>query len=360
MIIRAAVALAGETGFSLASLQMEPPRSDEIRVKIAGVGLCHTDLEVRRNGAGWFPFPAVLGHEGAGIVEAVGSDVDHVVPGDAVVLGFDHCGTCRQCQRAQPAHCAEMLARNFSGRRRDGSTSLRTADGKAVASHFFGQSSFASHALVAARSAIAIPPRADLFRLGPLGCGVQTGAGAVLHSLAAQPGDSILVLGGGSVGLSAVMATVIAGCDRIVVAEPHASRRRLAMELGATDAIDPNESARLPGGFDHVLDTSGQPEMIAAGFACLGRRGTLGLLATSPPVATLSASLNGLVSTGQRIMGIIEGDSDPSQFVPELLAHHDAGRLPFDRLIRTYPLDDINQAIADQQAGAVVKAVLVP
>jgi aryl-alcohol dehydrogenase len=360
MMIRAAVALAGETGFSLASLRMEPPRADEVRVRIAGVGLCHTDLEVRRGGAGWFPFPAVLGHEGAGIVEAVGADVDHVVPGDAVILGFDHCGACRQCQRAQPAHCADMLARNFTGRRQDGSTALGMADGTAVASHFFGQSSFASHALVAARSAVAIAPRPDLFRLGPLGCGVQTGAGAVLNSLGAQAGDSILVLGSGSVGLSAVMAAVIAGCDRIVVVEPHASRRRLALELGATAAIDPNAGEPLPGGFDHVLDTSGRPDLIAAGFACLGRRGTLGLLATSPPVATLSASLNGLVSTGQRIIGIIEGDSDPRTFLPELLAHHDAGRLPFDRLIRTYPLADINEAIADQQAGHVVKAVLLP
>jgi aryl-alcohol dehydrogenase len=229
-----------------------------------------------------------------------------------------------------------------------------------VAGHFFGQSSFASHAVVAASSAIRIPHRADLARLGPLGCGVQTGAGAVLHSLAAQPGDAILVLGAGSVGLSAVMAARIAGCDRIEVLEPHARRRQLALELGATAAIDPALATALPNGFDHVLDTTGRPELIAAAFACLGRRGTLGLLATSPPDATLAASLNGLVSTGQRIIGIIEGDSDPQRFVPELLAYHDAGRLPFDRLIRTYPLADINRAIADQQAGTMVKAVLIP
>ena len=360
MKITAAVAHPDATGFALETLSLALPRADEIRVKIAGVGLCHTDVVVRDSGAGWFPFPAVLGHEGAGIVEAVGDGVSHVAPGDAVVLSFSHCGHCRACHHAEPAHCADMLALNFKGARPDGSTALATPSGQPVASHFFGQSAFASHAVVAAACAVKVPQTPRLALLGPLGCGIQTGAGAVLHSLAARLGDSLLVLGGGSVGLSAVMAAKIAGCAQIFVLEPHAARRALAQEFGATHVLDPAETADLPTGLDHVLDTTGRPELIARAFAGLGRRGTMGLVAASPRGSTLSTGLNDLVSTGQRLIGIIEGDADPHRFIPELLAHHAAGRLPFDRMIRTYPLADIATAIDDQHQGRVVKAVLIP
>jgi aryl-alcohol dehydrogenase len=359
MKITAAVARNGLPGFALETLTLEDPRDDEVRVRIVGVGLCHTDISVRENGAGWYPFPAVLGHEGAGIVEAVGAKVRTVRPGDAVILGFGSCGGCRSCRADAPTLCDAMLALNFGGGRPDGSTALRDDHGP-VASHFFGQSSFASHVLVAARNCVVVDDDLPLAQLGPLGCGIMTGAGAVLHAFRAKSADKLLISGGGSVGLSAVMAGAIAGCAEIIVVEPHAARRQLALELGATEVIDPATSPDLPGGMDHVLDTTGRTALLQKGLAALGRGGTLGLLAGSANEGPLHIDGNHIVSQGLRIIGIIEGNANPQSFIPELIAHHRAGRLPFDRLIRTYPLSDINTAIADQHAGRVVKAVLIP
>jgi aryl-alcohol dehydrogenase len=259
------------------------------------------------------------------------------------------------------------LRLNFSGRRADGTTALADADGP-VSSHFFGQSSFASRATVHESALVSVDAGPDLALLGPLGCGVQTGAGAIFHSHAARAGDGLLVIGGGSVGLSAVMAGAIVGCAPIIVVEPQAARRALALEFGASHVLDPAAVTDLaaavrgiaPGGVDHVFDTTGRTALLQAGLACLARLGTLGMVAGSASEGRLPVDCMGLVSQGQRVIGIIEGDSDPQLFIPELLAHYRAGRLPFDRMIRTYPLAEINTAIADQHAGAVVKAVLIP
>jgi aryl-alcohol dehydrogenase len=367
MIITAAVAHKGRSDFRVEPLTLHPPQDDEVRVRIAGVGLCHTDLMVREIGESWYPFPAVLGHEGAGHVEAVGRSVTRVKPGDAVVISFRSCGSCRHCHDAEPSACQSMLALNFRGQRPDGSTSLSNETGP-VASHFFGQSSFASHCIVHESAVVPVADTPLLPLLGPLGCGVQTGAGAILHSHAARPGDSLLVIGGGSVGLSAVMAGKIAGCAPLLVLEPHAARRQLAQDFGATHVLDPATTpdlaaavrAIVPEGVDHVFDTTGRTSLLEAALASLARRGTLGLVAGSASEGPLTLNPTSMVSQGIRILGIIEGDSDPQSFIPELIAHHHAGRLPFDRMIQTYSLADINQAIADQHHGKVVKAVLIP
>jgi len=156
------------------------------------------------------------------------------------------------------------------------------------------------------------------------------------------------------------MAAAIIGCDPIIVLEPHEARRALALELGAHRVLDPGDTPVLPTGMDHVLDTTGRPALLEQGLVSLGRRGTLGLVAASPQGTRLAIGPNDLVSHGQRIIGIIEGDSNPQIFIPQLIAHYRAGRLPFDRMIRRYPLSDINTAIDDQHAGRVVKAVLIP
>jgi aryl-alcohol dehydrogenase len=367
MRIVAAVARKGEPGFSVETINMGALQDDEVRLRIAGVGLCHTDLSVRAHGEGWYPFPAVLGHEGSGVVEAVGAGVSRVAVGDAVVVSFRSCGVCRPCAHAEPAGCEALLALNFSGRRADGSTALFD-DGGPIASHFFGQSSFASHAIVHETAVVRVENGPELPLLGPLGCGIQTGAGAIFHSHGARKGDSLLVIGGGSVGLSAVMAGAIIGCAPIIVLEPHEARRALALELGASHVLDP---ALVPDvaaavreivarGVDHVFDTTGKTVLLRAGMACLARRGTLGMVAGSAAEGALAIDCMAMVSDGQRLIGIIEGDSDPQLFIPELMAHYRAGRLPFERMIKTYPLADINTAIDDQLKGLVVKAVLIP
>lgn len=369
MKIRAAVAREGRPGFVVETLWIDPPRADEILVRIVGVGLCHTDITMAQLGAAAHPLPAVFGHEGSGIVEAVGGEVTKVAAGDHVVISFGSCGSCDHCDDGMPAGCRSLPALNFSGARPDGSTGLRDAEGP-IASNFFGQSSFASHALTRERNVVKVADDLPLEWLGPLGCGIQTGAGAVINVFAARPGSSILIVGGGSVGLSAVMAARIRGCSTIILIEPHASRRALAVEFGATHCLDPAAIADLvatlreiaPSGVDQAFDTTGIPAMLEAAMAVLGSRGVLGVVAGSaaPGGAGLPGDINRLVTMGQSVRGIVEGDSDPDSFIPELIGHYRAGRLPFDRMIRTYCLDAINEAIDDSLGGRVIKAVLIP
>ena len=235
MRIKAAVAYEGEELFRLESLELDEPRADEVRVKIAGVGICHSDL-VFKGGAMKYTHPVVFGHEGSGVVEAVGSAVTKVIPGDKVVLTFHSCGNCDHCGTDEPAYCESFVPLNFVGRRADGTTSLRNAKGEVI-SNFFGQSSFATHALAYERNIIKLDDDVPLELMGPLGCGVQTGAGAVLRALDVCNGTTILITGGGAVGLSAVMAAAIRECKIIIVVEPIKARRDLAISFGATHTI---------------------------------------------------------------------------------------------------------------------------
>ena len=367
MQITAAVAHAPHADFALETLDLAAPGADEVLVAIAGVGLCHTDI-VFRDQFVPFPLPAVLGHEGAGVVVAVGPGVTKVVPGDTVVLGFASCGTCPRCADHLPSYCREFVARNYAGVRPCGTSPL-SRDGVPVAGAFFGQSSFASHALADQRNVVKVDATGlDLAILGPLGCGLQTGAGAVLRAMDCPPGSTIAVFGGGPVGLAGVMAAHHRGCARIILIEPVAARRAIARDLGATEVIDPATGdvaaalrALVPEGVDFALETSGQVAVAQAALASLASRGMLGLVGVPPrPDDALSLNLAAAITYGQRIIGIIEGDSDLDGFIPELIALHRAGRFPFNRLISTFPLARINHAIAAQHQGECIKAVLIP
>lgn len=368
MDIQAAVSREAGKPFSLETLQLDEPRDDELRVRIVGVGLCHTDL-VGAAGALPLRLPAVFGHEGAGIVEAVGRSVTKVVPGDRVVLSFDSCGGCPRCELHEPAYCRDFGPLNYRGRRRDGSPTLSDAAGP-VAGSFLGQSSFASHVLARERNVVKLPDGMPLEIAGPLGCGVQTGAGAIMRSLACRAGSSLLVLGGGAVGLSAVLGAVVQSCARIVVVEPLAARRDLALQLGATEAVDPRAGdlavalkALAPQGFDYALDTTGVPAVVEAAAAALNAHASFGFVAIPSAeniAARLPLTMTALMLRGLTYKGILEGDSDPDEFIPQLCALHMAGRFPFDRLVQRYSLAEINQAVADQHAGRCVKVVLLP
>ncbi|MEQ8268682.1 MAG: NAD(P)-dependent alcohol dehydrogenase [Parvibaculum sp.] len=364
MKITAAVARAPEADFSIEELELDDPREDEILVRVVGVGLCHTDLVFKA--AGTIAPPVVLGHEGSGIVEKVGKSVTKVAPGDRVAITFRSCGTCPRCLKGEPAYCHTMPLLNYAGMRPDGSKAIHAGAGD-VAGNFFGQSSFASHCLTYERNVVKVPEGFPLELAGPLGCGIQTGAGGIMRSLACEPGSSLLILGGGAVGLSAVMGAVVQGCETIIVLEPHAARRQLALELGATHALDPAEAADLaaavrailPIGVDYAFDTTGIPALLQATMGCLGPHGTFGIVGIAPPGTPVPGDLMSVVTFGHTIKGIIEGDSEPDIFIPEMIELHRQGRLPFDRLIRTYPLSGINRAIADQHKGDCVKVVLL-
>lgn len=367
MKITAAVATAAQAPFVMRDLELEAPRAGEVLVRIKGVGLCHTDL-IARDQFIPIPLPVVLGHEGAGIIEAVGADVDDLQPGDPVVLSFSSCGTCPRCDEALPAYCQSFPGLNYSGRRPDGSSPLKM-DGQDISAAFFGQSSFASFALAARRNVVKVARSAPIEMLGPLGCGVQTGAGAILRSLKCPAGSSLAIFGGGTVGLSAVMAAKIAGCNPIIVVEPVEARRRLAIEFGATHTIDPKAEQSVPGavrraapaGVDFAFETSGLVPVVEAALASLGSHGTLGIVGVPPkPEDALSINLASVITFGHQIKGIIEGDSDIETFIPYLVDLHTAGKFPFDRMIRTFPLSEINAAVKAHHDGSCIKAVLIP
>jgi len=365
MDIDAAVTTGPSKPFEVRAVTLEDPRPDEILVRIVGVGVCHTDLVFRDSGL--IGSPAVLGHEGSGIVERTGKDVRKVAPGDRVAITFRSCGQCRRCKDGDPAYCATMPYLNYIGARPDGSKAI-SLDGQAIGSNFFGQSSFATYALAYERNVVKVPDDIPLHLVGPLGCGVQTGAGAIIRSLACPAGASLLITGGGPVGLSAVMAAKIQACATVIVAEPHAARRKLAMELGATHVIDPTSAGEslskqvrhiVPEGVDYAFDTTGVPAVQSEVLAALTTMGVFGIVGVSPPGASMPGQVNDVVARGITLKGIIEGDSDPDVFLPELMEHYRRGRLPFDRMITTYPFGQINEAVAAQHRGECIKVVLL-
>lgn len=366
MNITAAVAREPQGDFSFEELSLDAPRPDEVLVAIKGVGLCHTDIAAR-DGVLPLPHPAVLGHEGSGVVVEVGRDVTKVAPGDHVAISFNSCGSCPSCLNDDPAYCHQFPACNYGGARQDGTSPISSADGP-VTANFFGQSSFATHALANERNVVKVDDDLPLELVGTLGCGIQTGAGAVMRSMACRPGSSLLVLGAGPVGLAAVMAGLLHGCARIVVSEPHEARRRLALELGATDALDPAAGDDLasavrevlPGGVDYAFDTTGNIAVLEAALGCLAHRGVLGIVGVPADFsATLSLPIVQAMVLGLTVKGITEGDSRPDQFIPELLQLYREGRFPFDRMIETFPFSRINEAVEAQHRGDVVKVVLV-
>ncbi len=364
MQVTAAVARAPGADFTLETVELDDPRPDEILIRIAAVGVCHTDL-VAREGGMPFSMPAVLGHEGAGVVEKVGSGVTKVAAGDRVAITFRSCGQCDRCKSGDPAYCYSMPMLNYIGMRPDGSKAL-AQDGTAVSSNFFGQSSFATYALAYETNVLKLPADIPFELAAPLGCGIQTGAGGIMLALACPAGSSLLITGGGAVGLSAVMGAVIQGCGTIIVVEPHAARRALATELGATHVIDPNAEkdlaaavrAILPQGVDYAFDTTGRGDTLTAIMAALAPKGVLGIVGIPAPGTPMPGDLGSVLTFGQTVRGIIEGDSDPDAFLPVLIDHWRAGRLPLEKLVKTYAFAEINTAIAEQHHGDCVKVVL--
>ncbi len=365
MVTNATAAVVRESGgqFVLEELQLDDPRPDEVVIKIAASGICHTDVICRDQ---WFPvpLPVVLGHEGSGVVEAVGDAVTLVKPGDHVVLSMSSCRVCEYCRTAAPGYCSSHYDLNFGGRRSDGTATLHSGD-EPVNGHFFAQSSFATYALAGEHNVIKVDTDAPLELLGPLGCGIQTGAGSVMNSLAVRPGTSIAVFGTGAVGLSAVMAAQVVGCTQIIGIDVNADRLSLATELGATDVVDASSCDSVEAileltagrGVDYTLETTAAPAVARQAVESLALLGTCGLVGVPPTGTDLTFDFHSILF-GRFVRGIIGGDARPHLLIPTLLDLWDQGRFPFDRLIKTYPFRDINLAVADAESGATIKPVI--
>lgn len=361
--IKAAVVRKKGGPFQIEALTLEEPSPDEVLIRIVATGMCHTDM-VARDQLYTVPLPVVLGHEGAGVAERVGSNVKKIAPGDHVVLTYMWCGHCKPCLNGDLTYCANFYQLNFGGVREDGSTATRDKQGP-VHDHFFGQSSFGTHALAHERNVIKVPSNAPLELLGPLGCGIQTGAGAVMNALKVRPGSSFAAFGGGAVGLSAVMAARVAGATTIIAADVVPSRLALAKELGATHTVnsretDPVEAVRkiTGGGADFTLESSGRPAVLRQAIDALAIKGVCGIVGAPALGTEASFDVNGVMTTGKRIIGIIEGDSVPDIFIPSLVELYQQGRLPFDKLVKFYNLDQINQAAEDSEKGITIKPIV--
>ena len=364
--MKATAALLRETEgpLTIEEIELDSLQAGEVLVRIRGVGICHTDIAAQQ-GVIPLPLPTVLGHEGSGIVEAVGEGVTRLVPGDHVALSYDHCGDCQWCSRGRTAYCEVFAAVNYFGARLDSSLTMRQGEDEVFGS-WFGQSSFASYAIASERNAVKVPNDLPIELLGPLGCGLQTGAGSVMNVLRPEAGDGFCVFGLGAVGLAGVMAARALGCDPIIAVDPNPVRLELARELGATHTFDPAASHDLvwdiigvaAPGVHCSLDAVGTGPVIRQALEVLrspGRCVTVGFQGLEHDI-TID---QGHLLLGRSLSGVIEGDADPAEFIPRLIALHREGKFPFERLIETFPFERINEAIAAAEAGTVVKPVVV-
>ena len=361
MKIAAAISRPGTPAPELAELEQEEPRAGEMRVRIVATGICHTDLHAHEGRLS--PLPIVLGHEGAGVVEKLGEGVTGFEVGDHVVLSGSSCGHCPSCQSNLPSYCDTAMPRIFGGARMDGSVAL-SADGEPIHSHFFGQSSFASHAIAPERTAVKVPKDLPLEKLGPLGCGVITGAGAVLESLEVIPGQSVAVFGTGGVGLSAVMAARLVGATRIVAIDLSDERLDLARDLGANDCLrgdEPDLAGKIRAitgrGADASVNTTTVPAVFDAAMDCLAMRGAAAFV--TAPRGEWAPKMFPMLSGGRSLKGVLGGDAAPRRFIPMLIEFWRLGRFPFDRLLAYYPFDEIARAFEDARSGKAIKPVLL-
>ena len=362
MKIKAAIIEEQGQPFRIVDMELDPPSWGEALVKVAACGVCHTD-EVARQQIIPVPLPAVFGHEGAGVIEAVGPGVTDLKPGDRVGFSFGYCGACEACRTGQPYGCRENRRLNFSGVQFDGSKRLRY--GEAPVSSFFGQGAFATHAVVHRNNIIPVADDMPLKLVAPMGCGIQTGAGAIFNRVRPEPDSSVLISGCGPVGLCAVMAAKIAGCTTIIACDVVESRLEMAKELGATHAINARSAdvveetrALTDGqGVHYSVDCTGIGPCVRTSLIATR---PLGLCAVVGATQELTIHVeNELMGQCKTLGGVVEGCCIPQLFIPKLINYYRAGRFPFDKLIQYYPFREINQAFADTKSGKVIKAVLV-
>lgn len=353
--------------FNVEDLELDDIRPNEVRVRVVAVGVCHTDVALR-DAVYPIPMPVVLGHEGAGVVEAVGRNVTKVDVGDHVVLSVAYCGHCLPCLTGDMAYCGNGFAENFGGRRTlDGTSSLTSGLGEVVSSHFFGQSSFSTYANVVESSLVLVDRDLPLEKIAFLGCGMQTGAGSILNELRPPAGSSVAIAGTGAVGHAAVMAARASGCTTIIAIDRHQNRVELAQELGATHGVHgqaeeaPEELQRITGGrgVDFILNTTDSPQAVGNLANALAIRGTLATVAAMAPGTEVSFEAGGSLLKGWNFRTIVQGSSVPQQMVPRLIELWKRGQFPIDKLVKTYDFADINTAFDDSASGAVLKPLLV-
>ncbi|AKJ12490.1 molecular chaperone GroES [Streptomyces incarnatus] len=331
-------------------LAVREPGAGEVLVAIAAAGLCHSDLSVV-DGTIPFPVPVVLGHEGAGVVEAVGVGVTHVVPGDHVALStLPNCGTCAECDRGRPTMCRQAIGR-------PGKPFTR---GAGPVHQFAANSAFAERTVVKAVQAVRIPEDIPLESAALIGCGVLTGVGAVLNRARVDRGDSVVVIGTGGIGLNVLQGARLAGALRIVAVDANPDKEEVARQFGATDFLTSTDGVRdiLPTGADHAFECVGRVELIRQAIDLLDRHGQAVLLGVPPATAEASFLVSSLY-LDKSVLGCRYGSSRPQRDIALYADLYRQGRLLLDELVTAvYPVEDFAKARADAEAGRVARAVL--
>jgi aryl-alcohol dehydrogenase len=350
--------------WTIETLEVAELGPQEVLVRVVASGICQTDVHARD---GFFPIPcpSVYGHEGAGVVERVGSAVTTLKPGDHVIMANPSCGECPDCLAGFETYCSNAPALKQSGYRADGASLSFSRGQEPVYGSFFQQSSFASVTIAMARNTIRVPDEAPLDILAAFPCGVNTGAGAVMNVLKPHAGDSYVAFGIGTVGFAGLIAAKLSGCDPIIAVDLFDERLALARSLGATHTVnakDPklvDEVRRHAGGrgAQFCLEAAGFPEALRAAVDVLAPRGTACLVGSARAGVDVHLEMRAL-QQGRVVRGCIQGESDVQSFLPRLIALYREGKLPIERLVRHYPHEAINDAVADMISGTTVKAVL--
>jgi aryl-alcohol dehydrogenase len=357
---RAAVVREPEGIFTIEDVELDDLRPNEVYVRIEAVGVCHTDINMQQ----FLQMPAVVGHEGAGVVEEVGCGVDYVKPGDKVMISWPGCGTCPNCAVGRRDICDLQFPLLFGGKRPDGSSTVKL-NGEWISAAYFQQSSFSTYAIAPADSLIRVEDDVPFAILAALPCGIMTGAGAITNSLAVTARDDLMVIGTGAVGLSAIMAAKLVGASPIIAVDINDERLALALELGATHAFNPKKDDVLervkrvaPRGLRFTFDTTGLPASWATAVHSLCMGGTFGG-AAMPVSQELGFAPFDMFGKGLRVQFVMGGSAIPREYLPNLVKWYRTGRFPVNRLVTTFPFEEINTAWAESVAGRAVKPVLL-
>jgi aryl-alcohol dehydrogenase len=347
----------------LEEVELDDPYDDEVLIRITSCGVCGTDKGCV-HGLEPYPTPGVLGHEGAGIVEAIGRDVKSVKPGDRVMIGFPFCGECRTCRRGEMRYCEKGQALSFSGHRLDGSGGMKRLNGEPLAGRFFQQSSWATHTVALERQLAKVPEGIDPDMCGPYGCSISTGAGTILNELKPIPGSSIAIFGAGNVGLAAVMAARLTGATRIIAIDKVPERLALARELGATHSLEHGadtvaELKELTGDhLDYTVEATDGSNLVGEAITALGARGTCAMVGGAKMTATVKYSHPDVLMHGKHIIGVMGCGGQTPRFLESLMELQRHGRFPLEKLVRFYDFADVNQAVDDSDAGITIKPIL--
>jgi Zn-dependent alcohol dehydrogenase len=363
--MKAAVLYEPGQPLQIEEVELAPPRAGEVMVKVAAAGVCHSDYHVM---SGDMPaaLPAVLGHEGAGVVEEVGPAVTTVRPGDRVVLLWrTSCGHCEYCSTGRPALCPNGMALRNNGYLPDGTTRL-ARDGREIR-HWVGVSCFAERTVCSEHAVLKIPDDVPLPVAAVAGCAVMTGVGAVINTARVPPGSTVLVIGAGGVGLCAIMGAVVAGAARIIAADLNPAKLELASSFGATDVVDSSSEdvvravRDLAGGVDYAFEVIGRSETVVQALRAVRMGGTAVAVGVAPSGTTANVNIYDLVLQEKTLKGSLYGSARPEADFPRLFDLYRRGRLPLDRLLsREWPLASINEAYDALIAGTVARSIVVP